>query len=174
MSSCRGSARISGRYYTYTPAAVPSSLTMYCALLDDAAATALEGDGWDLVISDGRPGSSTGPQRGERVFTYVGSGALHAIRHFVRHRSFSGAFSPYVELDEEFRLYHNLTADYARNLLLAFDGSGREIEAARVQDASPTRRGSSSTRISSAVSGSYKTSPRNLHRLSATLQSRNR
>ena len=37
-----------------------------------------------------------------------------------------------MELDEEFRLYHNLAEDRGRGLLLSFDTSGREIEVVRI------------------------------------------
>lgn len=51
----------------------------------------------------------------------------------ILHRSFNGAFSQYVEVDEEFRLYHDLAEDKSRGLLLDFDASGREIEVVRIK-----------------------------------------
>ena len=49
------------------------------------------------------------------------------------YRSFYGAFPQYNEIDEEFRLYHDLAEDKTRGLLLAFDASGREIEVVRIK-----------------------------------------
>ena len=53
-------------------------------------------------------------------------------RPLVIHRSFHRAFPQYAELDEEFRLYHNLAQESERGLLLSFDASGREIEVVQV------------------------------------------
>ncbi len=54
------------------------------------------------------------------------------MRPLVLYRSFHGAFRQYAEIDEEFRLYHDLAEDRARGLLLSFDASGREIEVVRI------------------------------------------
>jgi len=59
---------------------------------------------------------------------YLRFGDDDGFRPLVLYRFFWGAFSEYVEIDEEFRLYHDLAEDKERNLLLSFDESGREIE----------------------------------------------
>ena len=106
---------------------------MWCALLDGgAAAKAPERDSWDLSIGDGKPGFSQSGYGGKEVITYRRFGARDGVRPLVLYRSFDGAFPPYAELDEEFRLYHDLAEDKARGLLLDFDASGREIEVARI------------------------------------------
>ncbi|HTA68839.1 MAG TPA: hypothetical protein VK776_11205 [Bryobacteraceae bacterium] len=118
----------------YSHAQASHSFTVWCALVDDnAAARAMEHDGWDLRVGDGRPGFSQGWPNGREITTYNGPGASNGIRHFIRYRSFNGAFPDYVELDEEFRLYHNLAEDKTRGLLLDFDASGREIEVVRTK-----------------------------------------
>ena len=103
-------------------------LTFWCALLEpDAARSALTRPGWDLLIGDGGlPCFSV--SRNETKYERFGGSA----RPLVRSRSFYGAFPEYFEVDEEFRLYHNLAHDRYRGVLLSFDDSGREIEVVRI------------------------------------------
>jgi hypothetical protein len=111
----------------------PHRLGMWCALLDAEAATpAMSNDGWDLMVGDGQPGFSQSWQDGKTVATYHRFGSLDGIRPLVLYRSFHGAFPAYIELDEEFRVYHDLAEDKSRGLLLTFDASGREIEVVRI------------------------------------------
>lgn len=107
-------------------------LGIWCALLDDgAAARAMNHDGWDLLLGDGRPGFSQSYSDGRAITRYERSGDRGA-RPLLRYRAFHGAFKRYIEVDEEFRLYHDLAEDKPRNVLLAFDASGREIEVVRI------------------------------------------
>ena len=106
---------------------------LWCALLDDAAAQrAFDNDSWDLRIGDGRPGFSQNWRDDGTVTEYLPSGGREGIRPLVHYRSFHGAFPRYCELDQEFRLYHDLAHDAKRGLLVAFDDSGREIEVVRI------------------------------------------
>lgn len=110
----------------------PHWFGIWCALLDEeAAAKAITHDSWDLSIGDGKPGFSQSWTPEKEVTTYHRFGSLDGARPFVLYRSFDGAFRQYVELDEEFRLYHDLAEDRDRGLLLSFDDSGQEIEVAR-------------------------------------------
>jgi hypothetical protein len=93
----------------------------------------MEDDGWDLQITDGRPGFSRGCADGKEVVTYHPSGWFDGIRPLLLCRCFNGAFPQYFEVDQEFRLYHNLAEDKARAVLLQFDASGREVEVVRVK-----------------------------------------
>ena len=114
----------------HTPA---HRIGIYCALLDDdAAGRALERDGWDITIGDGAPGFSSGWADGKETTTYERPSDVDGIRRLILYREFYGAFPDYLEIDEEFRLYHNLADDRSRGLLLDFDRSGREIEVARI------------------------------------------
>ena len=113
----------------------PHTFGLWCALLDEnAAARALEDDSWDLKIGNGRPGFSQSWAGAETITTYHRFGGHDGVRPLVVYREFHGAFAPYIELDEEFRLYHNLAKDRGRGLLLDFDSSGREIEVVRMGD----------------------------------------
>ena len=111
----------------------PHQFAMWWALLDEqAAAKAITTDRWDLMIGEGKPGFSTSWRDGKEVTTYDRLGHSIGVRPLVLHRSFHSAFPQYVELDEEFRLFHDLAQDSDRGLLLSFDASGREIEVVRV------------------------------------------
>jgi hypothetical protein len=112
----------------------PHRFGMWCALLDDDAATrAIGHDNWDLMMGDGGPGFSQSWSQGTEVTTYHRFGSRDGVRPLVLYRSFHGAFPDYLEIDEEFRLYHDLAEDRRRGLLLSFDASGREIEVVRIQ-----------------------------------------
>ncbi|HSU30796.1 MAG TPA: hypothetical protein VLJ11_06145 [Bryobacteraceae bacterium] len=109
--------------------------TMWCALLDgEAAENAIERDSWDLSIGHGKPGFSESWPKGrkEKEIIYHRFGDTSGIRPLLHRRSFSGAFPQYLELDEEFRHYHDLAEDKTRDRLLTFDASGREIEVVRI------------------------------------------
>ena len=109
-------------------------LSMWCALLEEGAVDrAIKRDRWDLSRGDGLPGFSQGWSEGNKVTTYNRFNSGSGVRPLVLFRSFGGAFPTYTELDEEFRLYHDLAEDKARNRLLTFDSSGRDIEVARVE-----------------------------------------
>jgi hypothetical protein len=106
---------------------------IYCALMDpQAAQRALLSDSWDLMIGNGMPGFSQGRDNAELVTNYHRFGSESGVRPLVLRRDFHGAFEDYSEVDEEFRLYHNLAHDHQRQLLLDFDASGREIEVVKL------------------------------------------
>ena len=111
----------------------PYRLGMWSMLLNKSAVKkAMKRDSWDLHRGDGRPGFSQSWTKGKEVTTYERFGNDDGFRPFVLYRSFWGAFPEYVELDEQFRLYHDLAEDKERGLLLSFDESGREIQVARI------------------------------------------
>ena len=106
---------------------------LWCALLgDNAVELALNNDSWDLLIGDGKPGFIQSWPEGKLVTEYHPHGGRDGVRALVHHRSFHGAFPSYCEIDQEFRLYHDLAHDPKRGVLLAFDDSGREIEVVRI------------------------------------------
>lgn len=113
----------------------PGGMTLWCALLkDEAVERALSHDSWDLSIGAGGPGICTSNISGETVSTYYRYGEGNRIRPFIFYRSFYGAYPQYLELEEEFRLFHNLASDHNRQVLLDFDESGREIEVVRITE----------------------------------------
>lgn len=106
---------------------------MWSALLNkNAVENALKNDSWDLNRGEGKPGFSQSWPKGKEVTTYNRFGNDEGFRPLVNYRSFWGAFPAYLELAEEFRLYHDLAEDKERGLLLSFNESGREIEVVRI------------------------------------------
>ena len=124
----------------YRVADTPESrFGMWCALLDDeAAANAMTHDSWDLMIGEGRPCFSTSWDGDKKVTNYHRYGTATGVRPLVLRRSFHGAVQDYSEIDEEFRLYHNLAesknfgGDNQHDSLLSFDDSGRAIEVVQI------------------------------------------
>mgnify|MGYP001346131810 CR=1 FL=1 len=109
-----------------------SRLGIWSALLNKKSfARAMMQDGWDLLRDDGKPGFSQSGRSGRILTKYHRYTSLHGERPLVWFRHFYGAFPSYAELDEEFRLYHDLAEDKSRGLLFSFDKSGRELEVAK-------------------------------------------
>ena len=110
-------------------------LTFWCALLEQKAVdAAMSRCSRDLQIGDGLPCFIQSQSSGYAVSDYHRFDSSEGVRPLVLSRSFHGAFPPYFELDEEFRLYHNLAEDRNCGLLLSFDTSGRKIEVARIEN----------------------------------------
>lgn len=110
-----------------------SEFAVSSALLDEEAfERAMKNDSWDLQRGDGKPGFSQIWGKDKEIISYHRYGSVNGERPLVWYRQFHRAFPQYVELDEEFRLYHDLAEDKSRGVLLTFDRSGREIEVARI------------------------------------------
>ena len=64
---------------------------------------------------------------GKKLPHTIGLGVLVVLDLSFCTDQFNGAFPQYVEVDEEFRLYHDLAEDKIRQLLLAFDAQHIEL-----------------------------------------------
>lgn len=129
-------------------------VTVYCSNRGDWGATyffsalipnskvgeALNNESWDLRIGNGMPGcteSYFGPGV-ENQITYLRFGNDDGIEPLIHCREFHGIKKNYVEVSEEFRLFHNLYYDKSYNKFVKIDESGAEedvilIEEDRVQ-----------------------------------------
>jgi hypothetical protein len=89
---------------------------IYCGLAPpDYRARALARPDWDLMVTDGRPGFSQGPgPDGELVTTYHREGGDGSVEPLVLAREFHGLHPSYLEIVQEFRLFHNLWWDDER------------------------------------------------------------
>lgn len=111
------------------------NFAIWCALLDDSAALiAANKDEWDFGMDDGRPCFIQTYHNDECITVYNPFGGEHGIRPFIRIRDFNGAFKKYVEVLEEFRLYHNLAEDKGSQCLFDFDSSGQKIEVVKITE----------------------------------------
>jgi len=95
----------------------------------------LQDDGWDFCLTDGKPSVWTHYNGGKVSNTvYCPFGNESGIEPLVIWRDFHGIREDFVELSQEFRLYHNLHPDPARKRFLHFNRDGDESEAARYTD----------------------------------------
>ena len=93
-----------------------------------------QSDGWDIGPSDGGPGIWTYYLEGGKTHRYYPFGNEDGIEPIVIWRSFHGMRPDFLELAQEFRLYHNLYLDPARKRYIHIDRNGDESDAARYGD----------------------------------------
>lgn len=107
-----------------------SSLSHFCALIPKSARKqVLSTLGWDLLIGHGVPSVWVG---GGKI-GYSRLGLDNDIEPFVHYRSFHGIRPSYVEVIEEFRLYHNLYYDRPKNAHIFIDEDGNEENAVLIE-----------------------------------------
>lgn len=101
---------------------------MFSALVKpDRIERVLSDSCWDLIVGAGAPGFCTSYENGESVARYYTNSDEGYLR-LVLNRQFHGRKEDYVEVLEEFRLFHNLYYDHKTSTHIAFDDSGDEIE----------------------------------------------
>lgn len=107
---------------------------VYCALSEPSRRTQALGDGgWDLTITDGAPGFSQSWPDGVLTTTYHPSGSLDGLEPLVLVREFYGASPSTVELDQQFRLFHNLRHDPDSGNYFKMLNDGTQTPAVRVE-----------------------------------------
>src|ERR1035437_2816293 len=105
-------------------------IAFWCALIpNDRVAKSLESTNWDLMIGHGHPGCiQYGGVDGK--ISYFRFGDDDGNEPFVFYRSFHGLKPDYLELSEEFRLFHKLYPVPNSTKLVKLDDAGNEEEAA--------------------------------------------
>ncbi len=89
-----------------------SRIVMYCALIPlDRIDRVLSSPNWDLHWGDGMPDASVSHEVGEKKVEYLRYGVYNGIEPLVFCRDFYGLYNGYMEICEEFRLFHNLHYD---------------------------------------------------------------
>lgn len=107
---------------------------MYCALVDqENTADAMSRNGWDLTIGSGGPGFCTYYEEGEEITEYYANSDEGFLRPILV-RDFHGRKDDYIEIIEEFRLFHNLYHDPKSNTYMSFDDVGDEIEVIKIME----------------------------------------
>lgn len=105
---------------------------MYCGLVSsDNALKALDDSSWDLMVGSGGPGFSNYYENGVKTTSYYAN-ADEGYMRLVLKRDFHGRKEDYIEILEEFRLFHNLFHDQKTSNFLAFDDAGDEVEVIKV------------------------------------------
>lgn len=88
--------------------------------------------GWDLCLGDGKPSVWTHYDQGEvSNIVYCPFGSEEGIEPLVIWREFYGMREDFVELSQEFCLYHNLYHEPNKKRFIHFNRNGDESEAAR-------------------------------------------
>jgi hypothetical protein len=108
-------------------------VNLFCALIQKSKARdTLKDVSWNFSIGDGKPGLIVTHRGRSKRTEYARFGSSDAIEHFVFKRYFGGAKQSYVEISEEFRLFHNLYFDIATQRLTKITEEGDEEDAARI------------------------------------------
>jgi len=88
--------------------------------------------GWDFMLGDGHPSVWTHHDgRRVRKRVYCPYGNEEGIEPLVLYRSFHGLRESFLELAQEFRLFHNLYPDHKNRRFIYIDDNGDESGAAR-------------------------------------------
>jgi hypothetical protein len=106
----------------------------FCALIPNARAEeSLCRPEWDLMIGCGGPGAIRfGGGEGSRT-EYYRHGNSDGIEPLILWRYFHGLRDPYVEISEEFRLFHKLFHDRKNDRFYKFDDAGNEQLVATIE-----------------------------------------
>lgn len=110
------------------------STSVFSALIPNKhVANILKDPGWDVRIGDALPSCTVRSMSGRRRTSYSRFGSSE-FEPLVVHRSFHGLRKPYLEILEEFRLYHDLYHDQDSGQHLKFDDDGDEDAIIRMTD----------------------------------------
>ncbi len=107
---------------------------IYCAFAPISyRARALADPGWDLRVTDARPGFSQS-YGGEAIVTTYHRNPYEPVEPLVIQREFYGAIPSSLEIVEEFRLYHNLYWDEANSQFIQPHDDGTSSVAIRMSE----------------------------------------
>lgn len=111
----------------YSSSGGPHNHGIYCAFVpNNEVDQALLTPTWDLSNGDGVPGSVIFHRDGEKRVQYLRFGDDRGIEPLVIDRVFHGMREDYLEISEEFRLFHRLYHDRKTDQYLKFDDDGNE------------------------------------------------
>ena len=104
------------------------NIGIYCCLVpNDVIGRSLDDLSWELGCGDGHPGAVIHhEQGGKEVVEYLRYGEYSGIEPLVIYREFYGMHEDYLEICEEFRLFHRLFHDRKQDLYIKIDDSGNE------------------------------------------------
>lgn len=116
-----------------------SDIVIYCALIPlDGIDQVLSSSSWNLSWGAGMPDASMSYEGGEERVEYLRYGGTNRVEPLVFCRGFYDIYGDYMEISEEFRLFHNLFHDRKTDKYIKIDDEGNEgvvaiVEANRVQ-----------------------------------------
>jgi len=110
------------------------SYSIYCILIpSDQREQILSKISWNFLYGDGLPNAAKYPEEGEEKIKYLRYGNDKGIEPLVICRNFHGIRENYMEISEEFRLFHNLYYDKKQNRYIKIDNDGNESVVATVE-----------------------------------------
>ncbi len=110
------------------------NITIFSGLVPvESIPKSLESESWDISIGQGTPGFVTYYDHGEERIEYQRNLNPHLIEPIVIFREFHGMKDDYLEIQEEFRSFHNLYADRKRNVLVKIQDDGSEDDAVEIE-----------------------------------------
>ena len=110
------------------------SHSIYCALIPSKHIDkVLDSLNWDLMHGDGLPGSVEYREDKNRKVDYLRYGNTEGVEPLVIDREFHGVRKDYLEISEEFRLFHRLYHDRKSNRYIKIDEGGEEQVVAVVE-----------------------------------------
>jgi hypothetical protein len=107
---------------------------MFCCLVpNDAIDRSLSDISWDLSCGDGLPGAEIHHEEGHEIVEYLRYGESSGIEPLVISRGFHDMREKYLEINEEFRLFHNLYHDRKLDHFIKIDNAGNEQLVATIE-----------------------------------------
>ena len=101
------------------------SIAIYCALIPLAEIDrVLSSPSWDLLLTEGMPNASMYYEGGEKRTEYLRYGVTNRVEPLVVFRDFYGLYDDYMEISEEFRLFHKLYHDRKTDKYIKIDDEG--------------------------------------------------
>lgn len=94
----------------------------------------LRNDSWDISIGDGGPEVCVSIEDGKEAWEYHSYTEKGSIQPIVIVRFFHGIRPSYIEIQEEFRLFHNLYYDEAKGRYIKVHHDGNEEDIIIVED----------------------------------------
>ena len=99
----------------------------YCALVkSNQIENSLSTLTWDLLYGDGTPGAVQYYEEGKPRVEYLRFGNDHGVEPLVIGREFHGIRPNYLEISEEFRLFHDLYYDRKEDRYYKINDAGNE------------------------------------------------
>ncbi len=107
---------------------------IYCALIpSNQADEVLDAPSWDLMYGGGLPGAVEYRKGDDRKVDYLRYGNTEGIEPLVIEREFHGIREDYLEISEEFRLFHRLYHNRKSDQYVKIDEGGDEQVVAIVE-----------------------------------------
>ena len=111
-----------------------SNIVIYCALIPlDGVDQVFSSPSWDFHWGDGMPDASVSYEGGEKRAEYFRYGGTNRVEPLVFCRGFHDLYDDYMEISEEFRLFHNLYHDRKTDKYIKVDDEGNKYTVAVVK-----------------------------------------